>query len=124
MTLQKQMAKRMKDEMAARQLSVEGLSQLLGVAKSSTQDYLQEKGNPRADTIELIYRSLGVSLDSLLAGEDLSSCAEELPSLETLMDRWNDLHPKLYPLAQVNYRMALTLMDLSDELYKAEGPGT
>ncbi len=54
MIIQQRMASRMKACMYNEDLSIHALAEKLGLSKSSVADYLKEKGNPRADTIELV----------------------------------------------------------------------
>ncbi len=53
MIIQQKIARRMKSCLNNEDLSINGLAEELGLSKSSVADYLKEKENPRADTIEL-----------------------------------------------------------------------
>ena len=48
-------------------LSVQALSERLGITKSSAQIYLKGEGNPRADTLELLAEKCGVSMIELVS---------------------------------------------------------
>ena len=62
-------------------LSVQALSERLGLTKSSAQIYLKGEGNPRADTLELLAEGCGVSMmelvsDPLPGGEQAETVAQ------------------------------------------------
>lgn len=62
-------------------LSVQELSERLGITKSSAQIYLKGEGNPRADTLELLAEGCGVSMmelvsDPLPGGEQAETVAQ------------------------------------------------
>ena len=88
----------------------------LGVSKSSVYDYLQEKGNPRADTLEHIYEGLGCSLENFI--EDKSETGQDLsdPDFASLIGRLKTLHPLLKPLVMRSYEMAEEILMISDVL--------
>lgn len=65
MVLQKLLAASMKRVMITEHLSIPGLAEKAGIAKSSAQGYLHAQGNPRADTIELVCENLGCPLEKM-----------------------------------------------------------
>ena len=121
MVLQKLLAKRMKSAMAAEHLTVPGVAQKAGIAVSSAQEYLHGKGNPRADTIELIYASLGLPLEQLIENRELSLSSEEPPDFLSLAGSLETVHPLLMPFILKSYQMAKEVLILSDALYNLDG---
>lgn len=50
-----------------RHLSIQEFSDELGITKSAAQIYLKGKGNPRADTLELLAKGCGLSITQLVS---------------------------------------------------------
>lgn len=124
MILQKRIAKRMRTAMFSEQLTVLELAEKLGIAKSSVQLYLQEGGNPRANTIELIYDNLGYPLEELLNERDPPPDSEspdsKMPDFLSLVGSLKTIHPLLMPVVFRSYQMAQDIVQLSDMLYNLE----
>lgn len=97
MIFQQRLAKRMRSCMSSENLNINELTEKLGVSKSSISDYLQEKGNPRADTIELIYEGLGCSLENFVEDKSEALCDAEWPDFASLLGRMETVHPLLKP---------------------------
>ena len=120
MLLQKILAKRMRTVMTSDHLSVPGIAQKAGIAKSSAQGYLHEQGNPRADTIEMICANLGRPLDDILQDSLDPDFAKPPPDFHPLMDSISSIHPLLRPIIYRNYQIALEIITISDELYQMD----
>lgn len=119
MVLQKLLARRMRTAMAAENLTIPGVAQKAGIAKSSAQGYLHEKGNPRADTIELICENLGYPLEELLNNSNpVPDC--DPPDFLALAGSLDTVHPLLMPVVYRSYQMAQDILQVSDMLYQLE----
>lgn len=70
----------------------------LGIPKSSLQEYLQERLNPRADTIELLARALGLTPAELVSGTRFDSPAH-CTWVDAAEAEIAQLHPLVQPLA-------------------------
>lgn len=68
MSISKNIAVILRRYKAAQDLSVSELADELGIAKSILEDYLHGKGNPRADTLDLLSRKLDVPLTEIVSG--------------------------------------------------------
>ncbi len=66
--MQENLASTMNLIRSSRGLSITEFSEELGIARSSLQDLLMGRGNPRIDTVEYIARQLQVDPLALLAG--------------------------------------------------------
>ena len=120
MLLQKILAKRMRTVMTSDHLSVPGIAQKAGIAKSSAQGYLHEQGNPRADTIEMICANLGRPLDDILQDSLDPDFTKPPPDFHQLIDSISSIHPLLKPIIYHNYQMAQDIIAISDELYQLD----
>ena len=72
--------------------------------------YLREKGNPRADTIELIYKNLGLPLDELVNNRDMTQ-NYEFPDFLSLAGHINSIHPVLMPVVYQSFQMAKKIIN-------------
>lgn len=120
MIFQQRLAKRMRSCMSSENLNINELADRLGVSKSSISDYLQEKGNPRANTIELIYEKLGCSLEKFVEGKSEAGDDMEWPDFASLLGRMETMHPLLKPLTVRSYEMAEEILQISDALNEYE----
>lgn len=68
MSISKNMAVILRRYKAVQDLSVSEMADELGIAKSILEDYLHGKGNPRADTLDLLARKLDVPLTEIVSG--------------------------------------------------------
>ena len=109
MTIQRNIAAKLRFVMTERNQSLEEFSKELGISRSSLQEYLREGANPRIDTVELLANRLGCTPAELIS--DPSSyalgCTGSMPRV----------HPMLQPLAEEIYREVLRL---SEEIYRKE----
>lgn len=119
MVLQQHLADTMKKVMLLERLTILGVANKAGIAKSSAQDYLHGLGNPRADTIELICENLGCPLTELFdPGSQYQSV--ESPDFLSLKDHNNPIHPKLKNLVYFSYLMAKDILVLNEVLYRVD----
>lgn len=109
----------MRSAMTKEQMTILELAEKLGIAKSTVQLYLQEAGNPRADTIELIYDNLGYPLEELLNKQDIPPDSEP-PDFRSLVEHFEVIHPLLKPVVFHSFHMAQDMIKLSDLLYKLD----
>ena len=119
MILQKMLARRMRTAMAVEHLTIPGVAEKAGIAKSSAQGYLHEKGNPRADTIELICENLGFPLEEPVSNSDQPQKIEA-PDFMSMAGSLDHIHPSLIPAVHHSYELAQDILRLSDLLYQLE----
>ena len=120
MVLQKLLAASTKRVMISEQLSIPGLAEKAGIAKSSAQGYLHEQGNPRADTIELVCENLGCPLEKLLYSGQHSELSNGPPDFRALATDAQTIHPALERFLHFSFQMAKEVPVLSEELYRRE----
>lgn len=109
MTIQKNIAAKIRCAMMEENCSLEEFAQELGIARSSLREYLRENANPRVDTVELLAEKLGCTPAELISDKSTG----ELQDLRTLPS----LHPVLQPFADGIRR---EILRLSDEIYRIE----
>ena len=119
MVLQQILASRMKRVMISEHLTVPGIAEKAGIAISSAQGYLHARGNPRADTIELVFQNLGCSLADML--NPSQSVPDEPPDVQSLAGKMQTIHPLLRPVVYRSFQMAKDMVLLSEALYKWDG---
>ena len=110
MNIQKNISNRLKMFQAKTGLNTMECAKALGISKSSLQDYKDGKRLPRADTLELIADSMGISVADLI-----SDC--DNPIQDAFSDAWQNLHPLLRPVAEAQIQ---ELVRLSNEIYALE----
>ena len=123
MVLQKLLAASMKRVMIAEHLSIPGLAEKAGIAKSSAQGYLHEQGNPRADTIELVCENLGCPLEELINSGQHSESSYDPPDFHALATKAQTIHPALERFLHFSFQMAKEVLVLSEKLYRLEKGG-
>ena len=124
MLLQKLLADSMKKVMLSEHLSIPGIAERAGIAKSSAQGYLHEQGNPRADTIELVCENLGCPLEELLYLGQHSEPLDDPPDFLALAIDIQTIHPAPERFLHSLYQMAKEMLALSEELYRRDKDGT
>ena len=67
MSINQNLARTMQRVKQDRRVSVEIFADELGITKSAAQIYLKGKGNPRADTLELLAKGCGLSITELVS---------------------------------------------------------
>lgn len=123
MVFQKRLAQRMRMCMDSENLTINDLAEKLGVSRSALADYLREKGNPRADTLELIYSGLGYSLENFVeARKEISVSLDDI-DLASLLERMKSIHPLLQPLVMRSVQVAEEILLISDVLYENDAAG-
>ena len=97
MNIQKNISNRLKMFQAKTGLNTMECAKALGISKSSLQDYKDGKRLPRADTLELIADSMGISVADLI-----SDC--DNPIQDAFSDAWQNLHPLLRPVQKHRFK--------------------
>lgn len=107
--IQKNIAATLKAYMHEKGLTQEEYALELGIARSSLQEYLKEDSNPRADTIELLAKRLGIPPSALVS--DNTEKVQRLlqnpeaqalhPLFEPVVERCMDLVAELYRLSDI-----------------------
>lgn len=89
MSISKNLARVLQRYRLERHLSIQELSDKIGIPKSSVECYLNGTGNPRADTLELISQKTGIPLIEIVSdpapgqeqAETIIQAAKELSGL-------------------------------------------
>ena len=108
-------------EMDKRGVNYVGLSEELGIPRTTLQGYLKGTSHPRSDSLEELAEKLGLSLAELVSGEEYPTHTG-VSGLDQLLAEFPALHPNVLPVAKDAFSLLQTAFRLSDELYDLDSP--
>lgn len=119
MQIKKNIAATLRKAMNDRGMTLMEFSQELGIPRTTTQDYLNERTTPRGDTLEFIAQQLGISVAALVSGPEYAEF-DGIACLERVFLEIQMLHPDAQPIAKDALHVLRFAFSMSDNLLNYE----
>lgn len=119
MAIEKNIIETLKREMDKRGVNYVGLSNEIGIPRSTLHGYLKGTSHPRSDSLDELAKRLGISIAELVSGTEYPHTG--ISCIDQMFWELPRLHPLVFPIAREAVFLLQTMFSMSDAMYDVDG---